>query len=444
MPIIVFGLNHRSAPLEVREKLTFPATGLAGALGRLSGLQPVHEAMILSTCNRTELLGRISPNGTGDPAATFRQFLATERKFPCEELDRYCYRMVDGEAIHHLFRVAASLDSMVLGEAQVLGQVKAAYEAALRANCLGDVLNPLLRKALGVAKRVRTETGIARHPVSISHAAVSLARTIFEDLEGRRILLIGAGKMSELAARHLMERGIRTVFVANRNYPRAVELARSFHGEAVHFDRIFDYLQEVDIVISSTAAPHHILKFEDVSRLIRFRMNRPIFFIDIALPRDIDPRANTIDNVYLYDMDDLSGVISANRAERAAEAKLAEQIVLREAEAFYAWTQTLNLSPVIVGLRNKMDHLRQDELKRFEHRLAGLTSEQRKTVEEMTGAFLNKILHDPIRALKNAVQKEGGSDRVRFFREIFAIDESSEQKNDDGEASPTDPPTEHK
>jgi len=440
MAIIVFGLNHRSAPLEVREKLAFPVTGLTEALGRLSGLQQVHEAMILSTCNRTELLGRVSPNGTGDPAETFRQFLATEKNVPCHELDRYCYRMVDREAIHHLFRVTASLDSMVLGEAQVLGQVKEAYQAALRANCLGDVLNPLLRKALGVAKKIRTETGIARHPVSISHAAVSLARTIFEDLEGRRILLIGAGKMSELAARHLMERGIRTVFVANRNYSRAVELARSFKGEAVHFDRIFDFLQEVDIVISSTAAPHHILKHEDVSRLIRFRKNRPIFFIDIALPRDIDPRVNTIDNVYLYDMDDLSGVVNASQTERAAEAKLAEDIVQREAEAFYAWTQTLDLSPVIVGLRNKMNQLRQGELERFQHRLGDMTSQQRKTLDEMTEALLNKILHAPIRALKNAVQKEGGPDRVRFFREIFAIDESSDQNRDDGEVSPANSP----
>lgn len=441
MAIIVFGLNHRSAPVEVREKLTFPPAGLPDALGRLSGLQPVHEAMILSTCNRTELLGRVSPNGTGDPAAAFREFLAAEREFPSEELERYCYRLVDREAIHHLFRVAASLDSMVLGEAQILGQVKQCYQAALRANCLGDVLNPLLRKALGVAKKVRTETGIARNPVSISHAAVSLAKTIFEDLEGRRILLIGAGKMSELAARHLMERGIRTVLVANRNYPRAEELAQTFNGEAVHFDRIFDYLQEVDIVISSTAAPHHILKYEDVSRLIKIRMNRPIFFIDIALPRDIEPRVNSIDNVYLYDMDDLSGVVSANRAERVAEAKLAEEIVRREAESFFLWTQTLNLSPVIVGLQNRMDKLRQGELKRFERRLADLTPEQWKTVEEMTGAFQRKILHHPIQALKSAVQKDGGPDRVRFFREIFAIDEGSESvKAKDGESESESPP----
>ena len=212
-----------------------------------------------------------------------REFLAAERGFPLGELDRYCYGMADREAVHHLFRVTASLDSMVLGEVQILKQVKAAHQAALRARSIGAVLDPLLRKALGVAKRVRTETGIARHPTSISYAAVSLARTIFEDLSGRKIILIGAGKMGELAARHLLERGIASIYVANRSFPRAVELARTFDGEAVHFDRILEVLEKVDIAISSTASPQPILRYEDVVRLIRARKNRPIFLI--GMPR---------------------------------------------------------------------------------------------------------------------------------------------------------------
>ena len=435
MSIILFGLNHRTAPLEVREKLTFPSATLEESLARLTGLEPMKEGLIISTCNRTELLGR-TMNGFGDAAELMRSFLSQERGFPLEDLDRYCYRMTDREAIHHLFRVAASLDSMVLGEAQILGQVKDAYQAALKAKSIGTILDPLLRKALGVAKKIRTETGIARHPVSISYAAVTLARSIFEDLKGRKILLIGAGKMSELSARHLVERGIESVLVANRSYPRAVEMALKFGGEAVHFERLQDALEQVDIVISSTAAPHPIIKHEDVVRLIRARKNRPIFFIDIAVPRDVEPRVNTIDNVFLYDLDDLTGVVASNRAEREAAARVAEEIVRKEAEAFHAWVRTLDLSPVIVGVRQRLDDLRAGEMERFRSRLSGLTPEQQKAVEEMTGSLLNKILHHPIRALKGSVHHKDGTDRVRFFREVFGIHEPSPEEDEKGEAGP--------
>ena len=438
MSIILFGLNHRTAPLEVREKLTFPAAALEESLVRLTGLEPVREGLILSTCNRTELLAH-TRNGFGDASEMMRGFLASERGFPPEDLDRYCYRMTDREAIHHLFRVASSLDSMVLGEAQILGQVKDAYQAALKARSIGTILDPLLRKALGVAKRIRTETGIARHPVSISYAAVTLARTIFEDLSGRKILLIGAGKMSELSARHLVERGIESVLVANRSLPRAVELAQKFGGEAVPFDRILEHLEQVDIVISSTAAPHPIIRYEDVVRLIRARRNRPIFFIDIAVPRDIEPRVNTIDNVFLYDLDDLMGVVASSRAEREGAARVAEEIVRKEAEAFHAHVRALDLSPVIVGVRRRMDELRAGEMERFRSRLSGLTEEQQRAVEEMTGSLLNKILHHPIRALKGSVHHKDGTDRVRFFREVFGIHEPPAGGGEKAETGPADP-----
>jgi glutamyl-tRNA reductase len=431
MSIVILGLNHRSAPLAVREKLVFPSAALEGALGRLTAIPPVREGLILSTCNRTELVGHVGSDSSSDGADAMKAFLASERSFPAEQLDRYCYRMVDREAILHLFRVAASLDSMVLGETQILGQLKEAYQAALRARSVGTVLNSLVRKALGVAKRVRSETGIARHPVSIGHAAVSLARTIFEDLSGRRVLLLGAGKMGELAARHLLARGVRSMTVVNRSFTRAAELARTFGGEAVSFDRLFEVLERADIVISSTAAPQPILTFEDVARLIRARKNRPIFFIDIAIPRDVEPRVNTIDNVYLYDLDDLAGVAAAGQAERESEARLAEEIVRREAEAFHARIRTLDLSPVIAGVRRRLDGLRARELERYGSRLAELSPEQWRAVEEMTGSLLNKILHHPIRALKDAVKRADGPDRVTFFREIFGI---SEDPGGDGQA----------
>jgi glutamyl-tRNA reductase len=440
MSIILLGLNHRTAPLDVRERLAFPAGSLEASLGRLTGVPAVSEGLILSTCNRTELLG-LTLNGAGDAGGVLRSFLASERGISEAEVDRYCYRMVDQEAIRHVFRVAASLDSMVLGEAQILGQVKEAYQTALKAKSIGTILDPLLRKALGVAKKVRTDTGIARHPVSVSYAAVTLARTIFEDLSGRRILLVGAGKMGELAARHLVERGIQSVLVTNRSFPRAVELAQKIGGEAVHFDRMEEHLEQVDIVISSTAAPHPIIKYEDVQRLIRARKNRPIFFIDIAVPRDVEPRVNTIDNVYLYDLDDLTGVVTANRAEREAEAKVAEEIVRKEAEAFHAWVRTLDLSPVIVGVRQRLDTLRSTELERFRSRLSGLTPEQQRAVEEMTGSLLNKILHHPIRALKGSVRHKNSLDRVSFFQEVFGIHEppaETAEPADGGTAGPGD------
>jgi glutamyl-tRNA reductase len=421
MAIVLFGLSHRSAPLEIRERLAFPAEGLDRALARLTGIPPVREGMILSTCNRTELLGHVGSNGLRDGAEVMKAFLAEERGFPAAELDRYCYRMIDSDAIHHLFRVAASLDSMVLGEAQILGQVKEAYQTALKARAIGSVLDHLLRRALAVAKKVRTNTAIARHPVSVSYAAVALARTIFEDLRGRQVLLIGAGKMAELAARHLVERGVQKVLITNRSYPRAVELAQAFGGEAVPFDRLLEHLEEVDIAISSTAAPEPILKFDDVHRLIRNRKNRPIFFIDIAVPRDIEPRVNSIDNVFLYDLDDLSGVVLANRAERKAAAELAETIIRREVDSFQSWARAQDLSPVIVGVRSHLDHLRAQELERYRSRLGSLSPDQRQAVEEMTGSLLNKILHHPIQALKRTAGTADGLDRVGFFKEVFGL-----------------------
>jgi len=409
--------------LEVRERLTFPSDGLAEALRRLTQLPLVREGMILSTCNRTELLAHSEGHASREGAEAIRRFLACERNFPPQELDRYCYRMAGRDAVHHLFRVAASLDSLVLGEAQILGQVKNAYQTAQRAGSIGAVLDPLLRRALGVAKKVRSETGIARHPLSVSSAAVSLARTIFEDLEGRRVLLIGAGKMGELAARALVERGADSVVITNRSAPRALELAQSFGGTVEPFERLLETLERVDIVISSTSAPEPILRFEDVARLIRARKNRPIFFIDIAVPRDIETRVNTIDNVYLYDLDDLAGVVSAGHAEREAAAKRAEDLVRKEVESFEAWVRHQDLSPIIVAVRDRLERLKSAELGRYRSRLAGLSDEQRRAVDELTDGLLNKILHHPIQALKGTAHRADGPERAQFFQEVFGLGE---------------------
>jgi glutamyl-tRNA reductase len=436
MGIVLLGVNHRSAPLEVRERLAFPADGIQDALHRLKGIPPFQEGLILSTCNRTELLAHADGRGILEGAEAMKRFLAEERHFPAVELDRYCYRMADRDAVHHLFRVTASLDSMVLGEAQILGQVKDAYQAALQAGSLGAVLDPLLRRALGVAKKVRTQTGIARHPLSVSSAAVSLANTIFEKLKGRRVLLIGAGKMGELAARALVERGADSVIVTNRSFPRALELSQRFSGKAEPFERLLETLERVDIVISCTAAGEPILRYDDVARLIRARKNRPIFFIDIAVPRDIEARVNTIDNVYLYDLDDLADLVSTGRAEREAEAIRAEEIVRREVAVFESWIRSQDLSPLISATRERLESLRALEFERHRTRLSTLTAEQRRAVEEMTGGLMSKILHHPIQALKRAAQLPEGPDRARFFREVFGLDEAPEEPPEDPGAEP--------
>ena len=429
MALVLFGLNHRSAPLEVRERLTFPTEGLADALHRLSGLPPFREGMILSTCNRTELLAHAEGPSAQDGPEAMKLFLAAERSFPAQELDRYCYRMIGRDAVHHLFRVTSSLDSLVLGETQILGQVKVAYQAAQEAGSIGAVLDPLLQRALGVAKKVRAATGIARRPLSISSAAVSLARTIFEDLRGRKVMLLGAGKMAELAARALAEREQSTVIITNRSYPRALELAQGFGGRAEPYEHLLETLEQVDIVISSTSAPEPVLTYDDVARLIRARRNRPIFFIDIAVPRDIDPRANTIDNVYLYDLDDLVDVVSTGRAERESEAQRAEELVRREVDSFEIWSRHQDLSPLIVEARESMDRLRASELMRYRSRLSTLSEEQWHLVEELTGRLLNKVLHRPIQALKRAERHPEGAHEVRFFREIFADQDLAEQED---------------
>jgi glutamyl-tRNA reductase len=417
MPIYLYGMNHVSAPLEVRERVVFPEGGLEGAVERLVRAGPMAEALILSTCNRTEILTHAGAPGA---QASLREFLARERTVDGETLERHCYLHVDGQAVRHVFRVASSLDSMVLGEAQILGQVKDAYAAGLRAKGVGTVLDALMQRAFSVAKKVRAETGVARHPVSIAHAAAGLARDIFGDLQGRTILILGAGKMARLAAQHLIGGGVRSVIVCNRSFGRGDELARELGGRAASFDRLFEEMQAADIVIASTAAPHHVVGYDDALRVGRARRGRPLFFIDIAVPRDVEPRVNEIDNIYLYDIDDLQGVVSANLDERRREAILAEAIVEREVEAYLRWLRSLDVAPTIVDLRRRLHDLGEQELERFRGRLGALSPEQQRLIGEMTGALLNKVLHHPIQAIKRAAAN-GGADRIVWLREVFGL-----------------------
>jgi glutamyl-tRNA reductase len=323
--------------------------------------------------------------------------------------------------VRHLFRVASSLDPLVVGEPQILGQIKEAYREAVRHQATGVVLNRLLHKTFSVAKRIRTETGIASHAVSISFAAVELAKKIFQDLTGKKILVIGAGEMAELAVEHLLNNRVQKIVVANRTLERAMELAKRWHGLAVSLEELPTVLLECDIVISSTGAPEPLIRHNQVKALMKQRRQRPLFFIDIAVPRDIDPKVHELDNVYLYDMDDLQGVVAQNLAERKNEALQAERIIQEEAIKFRSWLTGLEVVPTIISLRKKMEAILQGEWKKAGSLLQELTPEQNKTIELMAQSILNKVLHDPIIFLKEPQHQDRKDERIDLVQKIFNL-----------------------
>jgi glutamyl-tRNA reductase len=419
MPILLYGLNHASAPLDLRERLVVPEGDLVPAVGRLAACRDIEEGLILSTCNRTELLVHARVPSAEE---TVRRFLLDRGGATPEELDRHCYLHADRDAVRHVFRVASSLDSMIVGEPQILGQVKEAYAAAHAAGAMKSVLDSLLQRAFSVAKRVRTETGIARAPASIAHAAAARAREIFGDLSRSAVLVVGAGKMARLAAQHLIAGGAASIRVVNRSYQRAADLARELNGAALSWDQLHDQLLRADIVVVSTGAPHHIISQEDASRIARQRRGRPLFFIDIAVPRNVDPRVNDLEDVYLYDVDDLKSVAEAGLRERRHEAEAAEGIVERETAAYLDWLRSLEVTPTIVALRSHLHALGAAELERFRRRLGPLTSEQQQALEEFETALMNKILHHPIQALKRSTARPGAGTLVAFLREAFGLD----------------------
>lgn len=419
MNIAVIGLNHKTASVEVRERLTAFLHRKGTALSSLQGIDRIEESIVLTTCNRVEVLFT-----SEDPEQPIREVLhywkegvSPSSVFSMEGI--YIYR--DEEAVRHLFRVASSLDSMVIGEPQILGQIKEAYREAVEQETTGVVLNRLLHKTFSVAKRVRTETGIASHAVSISFAAVELAKKIFQELAGKKALLIGAGEMAELAAEHLLRNRVQQIIVANRTLERALEVSKRWQGQAISLEEIPAALKEIDIVISSTGAPETIIHYSEVKAIMKQRKQRPLFFIDIAVPRDIDPKINRLDNVFLYDIDDLQGIVAHNMAERRQEAIQAERIVQEECLKFKNWLNGLEVVPTIVTLRKKMEDLMEAEYKKAEFSLQGLTAEQRRAVERLTGSIINKVLHDPITFLKESGNNDQEESRIDRIQKIFNL-----------------------
>ncbi len=431
--LVLVGLNHRSAPLEVREQLGFSEAELPAALERLVQGGPVEEGVIVSTCNRVEIVARAKDRHAA--AAAVKDFLAREHGVSLDEVDKFTYELGEAEAVRHLFRVVSGLDSMVLGEPQILGQVKRAYEVAREAGATGAVLDHLLQQGLSAAKRVRTDTGISRHAVSIAFAAVELAKKIFGDLGGRSALLLGAGKMTELAARHLVANGVSRVVVANRTYSRAAALAEKFSGEAVNWDAGFSFLERVDIVVTGTAAPEPIITKAIAQKAVRARRSRPLFLIDIAVPRDVAPEVNDLDNVYLYDIDDLQGVVDQNLDERRRQAEVAAGMIEGEVDSFCRWRQSLDLGPTIAALRERLHGIGKSEIERFRRRLGALTPEQQQVVEELTRSVIQKVLHHPIRHLKGCASNGQGSDVAGLYRRIFDVSDAA-APSDGGSAAP--------
>lgn len=421
--IHLIGLNHHSAAVEIRERfaLTDFCSPEAWAIPCGEGID---EALILSTCNRVEIL----VVGQGDaPRKRALDCWSRACGKSLDELMPYIYQYRDKEAVRHLFLVASSLDSLVLGEPQILGQLKTAYRKAVDAGTARLIVNKLLHKSFSVAKRVRTETAVASSAVSISYAAVELAKRIFEDMGNREALLIGAGEMAELAAMHLMQAGIRRIRVANRTMSRAQELASRIEGEAVPFERLFDDLVDTDIVISSTGAPEAIIRAADMRDVLRRRKHRPMFLIDIAMPRDIDPDVNNLDNIYLYDIDDLKEVVEENRSQRREEAEKAKGIVDAEVEAFCAWAHSLVLQPTIVDLVRRGEDIMREELALTFKRLGTVDDSTREALEVMADSLVRRFNHAPLAFLRNGVHdgEEHGHDAMRAIdtiRRVFQLD----------------------
>jgi glutamyl-tRNA reductase len=417
MKVLVIGLNHKTADVETREKLAFNGPRLEEGVFGIRKIPEVKEIALLSTCNRVEIYVCVSD--TNAATSNIKDFLSSFHDIPRKSFEGSLYTFKESDAIRHVLRVASSLDSMVVGEPQILGQLKDTFDFALSKKTTGIMLNKLMKKAISTAKRVRTETKIAENAVSISFAAVELARKIFTDLSGKSFMLMGAGEMAELAARHLVNNGVKEVAVVNRTYQRGCELASEFNGRAVKFEDFLRELVHMDIIICSTGAPSYVLVKEQMNKVMKERKHRPVFIIDISVPRNIDPEINKIENVYLYDVDDLREVIDINILERKKEAEKAEQIISEEVDKFVKWMSSLDSVPTIVALRQKAEDIKNEELEKFRGKFPDLGDDRIKAVEYLASAIVNKLIHAPTSALKE--DAEDRDELIAMIKKLYGI-----------------------
>ncbi|MBI3359084.1 MAG: glutamyl-tRNA reductase [Nitrospirae bacterium] len=415
MNIILAGLNHRTAKVEIREQFALSEEQIGEALYKLKRNPLIQEALILSTCNRVELYAVVT--NTEEGCTALKNFFLHQS--PSDAVASALYTYSARDCLRHLFRVSSSLDSMILGEPQILGQLKDAFDLAMLHKSTGVLLNKVCKKAISVAKRVRTETKISENAVSISYAAVELAKKIFGKLHQKSVMLVGAGEMAELSARHFISNGVKSIFIANRSYERSLELASEYQGIPVRFEDFFVEMAQSDIVLCSTGAPHYLIGPQDVSKVIASRANRPIFFIDISVPRNIDPAINQLDNVFLYDIDDLKLSVEANLRSREVEAFKAEEIITEEVEQMTRWFKSLDAIPMIVALKEMAEEIRIREMKRTLDRLGALTPEQREAIDGLTLSIVNKLLHGPLTTLKEETHGNNGNALLEATQKLF-------------------------
>ena len=428
MNIIVIGLSHKTATVEIREKVAFSPNLIEKPLLDLIALDDIIEGVIVSTCNRVEIYATTRDIAGG--ISRIKRFMADHHRIPLESLEPHLYSYHSEAAIRHVFRVASSLDSMIVGEPQILGQIKTSYGYAAEYKTSGIILNRFLHKAFSVAKRVRTETKIASSAVSVAFAAVELAKKILGELTDKTVMLVGAGEMCELAAKHFLNSGAKGVMVTNRTFERAERLAADFGGEAIRFEELFQHLHRADIVLSSTGAPHIIIGPKDVEEVVKRRRFRPMFFIDIAVPRDIDQKVDDVENAYLFTVDDLQEIVQANLAQRNLEAQKAEEIIDQEIGQFYKWLSALEVTPTIVALRTRFDEIRRAELDKTFTTWKDLPPEAEKRLEALTMAIMNKMLHTPSTVLKQAGQGGRVDLYVDALRQLFELEAAPEDKEE--------------
>ena len=428
--ILVIGLNHKTAPVEIREKLAFKNSSLHPLEKLKKEVSSFKEGLFLSTCNRVEFYFILKRDQKNKFLMDFFSFIENESSFKWKDLEPHFYFLENEKAIKHLFEVACGLDSLVIGEPQILGQVKSAYKEALNYRTSGIVLNRLLHKCFSVAKKVRTETGIGGGAVSISYAAYRLAKKILGSLKDKVVLLVGAGEMAELACMHFVSEGVKKVLIANRTFSKAVELAEKFRGEAYSLDELLNALIKADIVISSTGAPNCIITKNMITSVLKPRKYKPLFVIDIAVPRDVDPEVNNLENVYLYDIDDLKSVVEKNLKEREKEATRAKTIIEAEVLKFQKWLKELEFYPTLRALNEKAEKLRQKELAKTFKKLKNLSEEEKEAIEILTRSLIQKLLYYPINFIKKSYHEEGKY-AISLIRQIFELDEPFREISDD-------------
>lgn len=419
MHVVVVGMNYRTAPVEIREKFALPESQWADAVHHLRQMKSVLECVIVSTCNRTEMyvvVDRLHMCGH-----YIRGFMEQWYGIPRQDFTPYLYIYENDQAVEHLFRVAAGLDSMIVGETQILGQIRQAFLFAQTEGTTGTCFNQLFKQAITFAKRAHSETNINDNAVSVSYAAIELGKRIFGSFNGKNVLIIGAGKMSELTVKHLYANGAAEVMVANRTLEKAVQLAELYDGRASTLEQLDQLLADADIVISSTGSPSYVLRKSDVERAMKNRRTRPIFFIDIAVPRDLEPTISEVSNVFLYDIDDLEGIVESNLVKRNKEAAKIQLLIEGEIQQYHYWLQMLGVSPLIRALQSKADQIHEDTLNSMFNKLPDLTEREAKIISRLSKSMLNQLLHDPILQLKEMAAEKNGPEALNYFNELFAL-----------------------